>query len=88
MPIGGNFFARYERVSRKNLQANMTIKKARTIGPRCGHKQKQQGAGIRSSVCKLFKLFIEICSRAANSALGKKSSKKELKEHLQYITLV
>ena len=32
----------------------MTIKKVRTIGPRCGHKQKQQGAGIRSSVILIF----------------------------------
>ena len=91
-----HFNTRYERVSR-NLPANVTIKKARKIGPRRGHKWKQQGAGTLSSVYKLgAKIFnpshirkgFAIGSRAANSALGKKSSKKELNKHMRYITLV
>ena len=68
-------------MSRKNLPANVTINKSRTIGLRRGHKPKQQEAGILSRVFKLgTKLFkpsylkkkeFEIDSRAANSALGK-----------------
>ena len=58
LPDGQTFYARYERVSRKNLSANVTINKSRTIGLRRGHKPKQQEAGILSRVFKLgTKLF-------------------------------
>ena len=58
LPNGRTFYTRYERVSRKKLPANVTIKKSRTIGLRRGCKQKQQEAGILSSVFKLrTKLF-------------------------------
>ena len=69
-------------MSRKNLPANVRIKKARANGPRRGRKQKKkQGAGMLSSIFKLkAKLFkpsylrkgFEIGLRAANSALKKK----------------
>ena len=34
LPYGRTFYARYETLSRKSLPAKVTIKKARTIGPR------------------------------------------------------
>ena len=34
LPNGRSFIARYERVSRKNLPSNVTIRRNRTIGPR------------------------------------------------------
>ena len=76
-------------MSRKNLLANVTIKKSRTSGPRRGRKQKNQGAGMRSSIFKLrTKLFkpsylrkgFEIGSRAANSALVKRIIEKGIKQ--------
>ena len=42
---GRSFVARYERVSRKNLPRNVTIKRARQIGPRRETKRKTQKAG-------------------------------------------
>ena len=75
-------------MSRKNLPANVTTKKARTIGPRRGCKQKQQGAGILSNVFKLGTRFLkpnylkkgfEIGSRAAKSGLGKKIIEEAIK---------
>ena len=83
LPDRRTFYARYERVSRKNLPANVTIKKASTVGPRCRCKWKQQGTAILSNKFKLgtnlFKLRylikgVEIGSRAANSAIGKKKN--------------
>ena len=41
---GQSFVARYERVSRKNLLRNVTIKKAQQIGPRRQRKCKTQKA--------------------------------------------
>ena len=76
-------------MSRKNLPANVTTKKARTIGPRRGCKQKQQGAGILSNVFRLGTRFLkpsylkkgfEIGSRAANSDLGKKIIEEAIKQ--------
>ena len=34
LPNGRSFLARYERVSRRNLPQNVTIKRTRQIGPR------------------------------------------------------
>ena len=34
LPYGRSFLARYERVSRKNLPSNVTMRRNRTIGPR------------------------------------------------------
>ena len=34
LPNGESFVARYEKVSRKNLPRNITVKKVRKIGPR------------------------------------------------------
>ena len=42
---GRSLVARYERVSRKNLPRNVTIKRAQQIGPRRQRKRKTQKAG-------------------------------------------
>ena len=53
-----SFLARYERVRRKKLPTNVTIKRAQTIGPRLQRKRKtQQRAGILGSVFNLGKRF-------------------------------
>ena len=59
LPDGRTFYAKYESASRKNLPANVTIKKARAIGMRRGRKRKQQEAGILGSVFKLGRKIIE-----------------------------
>ena len=93
VPDGRTFYARYETLSRKNLLAKKTMKKVRTIGLRSGCKQKQQGAGILSSIFKLgTKLFkpsnLKLVRERQTLPSEKKSSKKELNKHLQYRTLV
>ena len=56
LPNGRSFFARYERISRKNVPRNVTINKTQIIGPRRQRKRKtQQGAGILRSAFNLGK---------------------------------
>ena len=50
---GRTFYARNERVSGRNLPANVTIKSVRAIGPRQLQKRKQGGSGLLSSVIEL-----------------------------------
>ena len=82
------FYARYERVSRRNLPANAPKKRARTIAPRQQRKQKQRGSGFFSSAFKLGSRLlkpsniikgIDISSKVHNSALGKKIIEKGIK---------
>ena len=80
------FLARYERVSRKKWQSNVTIESCLTIGPRRQKKGKtQQVAGILGSVFNLGKNLISsgaltiglnIGSRANNSEIGKKINRQ------------
>ena len=83
LPDRTTFYARYERVSRANLTANVTTKRTRAIGPR------QQGAGLLSSAfslgSRLFKpRYIEkgseIGPRVVNFALGKKTIEERIKQ--------
>ena len=83
LPDRTTFYARYERVSRANLTANVTTKRTRAIGPR------QQGAGLLSSAfslgSRLFKpSYIEkgsdIGPRVVNFALGKKTIEERIKQ--------
>ena len=83
LPDGTTFYARYERVSRANLTANVTTKRTRAIGPR------QQCAGLLSSAfslgSRLFKpRYIEkgseIGPRVVNFALGKKTIEERIKQ--------
>ena len=82
---------RYEKVSRKESPANVTIKRTRTIGLRQQWKQGQQGSGLLSSTFILgsrlikpsyIKKEIEIVSKVINSALGKKLIEEGIKQTL------
>ena len=82
LPDERSFLARYERVSRKNLPSNVTIRRSRTIGPRRQRKRRtQQGAGMLRIVFSLGKNLLSsgalrkglgIGSRAITSELVKK----------------
>lgn len=83
LPDRTTFYARYERVSRANLTANVTTKRTRAIGPR------QRGAGLLISAfslgSRLFKpSYIEkgsdIGPRVVNFALGKKTIEERIKQ--------
>lgn len=51
---GLSFLARYERVSRKYLSRNVTIKQTRQIGPKDKRKRKpQQGGSLFGTIAKL-----------------------------------
>ena len=64
LPDGRSFLARNERVSRKNLPSNVTIRRNRTIGPRRQIKRKtQQGAGLLGSAFSLGKNLISSSKR-------------------------
>ena len=89
LPSGPSFVARYERVSRKSLPENVTIKKNRTIGPRQKRKRKtQKGSWLVGTALRLGKNLltsgavtkgISMGSRAINSDLGKKLIDKSIK---------
>ena len=82
LPDGRSFLARYERVSRRNLPSNVTIRGSRTIGPRRQRKHgTQQGTGIWGIVFNLGKNLLssgalkeglDIRWRAITSEIGKK----------------
>ena len=82
LPDGRSYLARYERISRKNLPANVTKKRPWTIGPRRQRKcRRKQGAGILRSVFNLGKSLLtssvlrkvfDIGSSAVNSVIAKK----------------
>ena len=74
LPDGRSFSARYERVSRKNLQSNVTIRRNRTIGPRWQRKRKK----ILKSSGALAK-GLNIGSSAVNSEIGKKLIDERIK---------
>ena len=71
LPNGTSFLARYERIGRKNLPRNITVKQNRKIGPRrCSNVRRRQiGAGI---IGNLAEWGINMVAKAINSGLGKK----------------
>ena len=89
LPSGRSFVARYKRVSRKNLPANVIIKRNQTIGPRQKRKRKKQkGSGLLSMALRLGKSLlvpgavtkgISMRSRAINSDLGEKLIDESIK---------
>ena len=89
LPSGRSFVARYKRVSRKSLPANVTIKRNRIIGPRQKRKHKtQKGSRLLGTDLRLGKNLlisgavtkgITMGSRAINSDLGKKLIDKSIK---------
>ena len=82
LPNGRYFSVRYERVSRKNLPSNVTIRRSWTIGPKWQRKRRtQQFARILGSVFNLgtnllssgaLKKGLDIGSRAITSEIGRK----------------
>ena len=74
LPDGWSFSARYERVSRKNLLSNVTIRRNQTIGPRWQRKHKK----ILKSSGALAK-GLNIGSSAVNSEIGKKLIDERIK---------
>ena len=78
---GRTFYTRYERVSRRNLPANVTIKRETAIEPRQQRKQKQGGSELFSSAFKLRSQLYKPSHiakgignglKVLNSALGKR----------------
>ena len=66
------FYAKYERVSRRNLPRNVTIKRNRTIGLR--RHRRQRGCGI---IATLLNTGLKFGSKFLNLPLGKKLQKKK-----------
>ena len=89
LPDGQSLLARYERVSRKNVPSNVTIRRNWTTGTRRQRKRKsQQGATLLGSVFSLGESIISsealakglnIGSRAINCEIGKKVIGEEIK---------
>ena len=71
LPNRRTFYAKYERVCRKNLLGNITIKRNRAIVPQRQRKQRDE-AGIDS----ILKTRMKFGSKFFNSA-NKKLKKKE-----------
>ena len=81
LPNGQSFLTRYERVSRRNLPRNVTIKRTRQIGPRNrSTKKAQKGGSILGELAKwgaklraktLFKKGVSTRSKALSSEIGK-----------------
>lgn len=78
---GRTFYARNERVSGRNLPANVTIKRETAIEPRQQRKQKQGGSELFSSAFKLRSQLYKPSHiakgignglKVLNSALGKR----------------
>ena len=65
LPNGRTFYAKYERVSRRNLPRNITVKRNRAIGlQRC-----RRGGGMMED---LLKTGMKYVSKFLGSAIGKK----------------
>ena len=58
LPNGILFLARYERVSRKNLPSNVTIRRTRTIGPRNRQIRKKKVRFPPSSTQRVAKRIV------------------------------
>ena len=82
LPNGQSFLARYERVSRRNLPRNVTIKQTRQIGPRNRRTRKAQKGGslfeelaklgVKLGAKTLFKKGVSAGSKTLSSEIGKK----------------
>ena len=84
--------ARYERVSRKNLPRNITVKKVQRIGPR-QQRGTQKGGSIIGNIVKLgaklgtsgfakglFRKGISAGTKALSSDLGQKLIDEQIKQ--------
>ena len=75
LPDGRHFYTKYERVCRKNLPRNVTVRRKRAIGPR--RQRRQQGAGMISS---LLNTGLKLGSKFLNSAIGQKIAEEGIKQ--------
>ena len=58
LPNGTSFLPRYERVSRKNLPSNVTIRRTRTIGPRSRQIRKKKVRFAPSTTQRVAKRIV------------------------------
>ena len=83
LPNGQSFLARYERVNRRDLPRNVTVKRTRQIGPRNKRRRKtQKGGNLLGTLAKLgkkaltstrlLKKGLGVGVKALNSDIGKK----------------
>ena len=82
LPNGRSFLVRYERVSRKNLLSNVTVRRNRTVGLRRQRKHKiQPHCELLGNALSLVKNLLtsgaltkglSMGSKGLNSELGKK----------------
>ena len=90
LPNGQSFVARYERLSRKNLPRNVTIKRARQIGPKRQRKHKtQKGGSLLGNIVNLgtkalastglLKKGLDIGLKRISSEIAKKITDKGIK---------
>ena len=82
LPNGKSFVARHERISRKNVPIDVTIKRAQQIGPNRQRKRKTQiGGSLLGNIVNLgtealtstdlLKNGLDIGSKAISSEIGK-----------------
>ena len=83
LPNGQFFVARYERVSRRNLPRNVTVRRTRQIGPQNKRKRKTQTDGsVLGTIARLgvkaltstglLRKGLGVGARALNSEVRKK----------------
>ena len=83
LPKRQSFLARYERVSRRNLPRNVTVKQTRQIGPRNKRRRETQKSGnLLGTLAKLgtkamtstelLKKGLGVGVKTLNSDIGKK----------------
>ena len=75
LPNGRTFYARYERISDRQLPLNITVKRKRAIGPR--RQRRQKGGEMISS---LFNTGLKFGSKFLNSAIGQKIAEEGIKQ--------
>ena len=90
LPKGQSFLARYERVSRRNLPRNVTVKRTRQIGPRNKRRHKpQKSRNLLGTLAKLatkalistwlLKKGLGVGVKALNSDIWKKLVDERIK---------
>ena len=70
LPNGTSFLARYERLSRKNLPSNLTIRPTRTIGPRNRRIRKKKVRFAPSATQRVAKRTVR---KYKNQGKGRKA---------------
>ena len=74
------FYAKFERVSCRNLPRNITVKGNRTIGSQ--RRRKKKGGRMMGD---LLKTGMKYGSKFLSSAIGKKNCRRRNKKHSKYL---